>query len=110
ASAHVSIGSPGSGDGLPGAPASKCKTPVKLGVTYSSDLGPGLAAVGSPGTAADAANYAREQQALWQRGADDINSRGGFGGCKVVVGSHDFHVLDTSCFSTGSQAGCPAVA
>ena len=83
---------------------------MKLGVTYSSDLGPGLAAVGSPGTAADAANYAREQQALWQRGADDINSRGGFGGCKVVVVFHDFHVLNTSGFSSESQAECADLA
>src|SRR5205823_2186534 len=75
-----------------------CPTPVKLGITISSDEGQALAAFGAgPNAAQDAqlltaySKYATETN---QTMADWINSHGGLGpNCKLVIGVHDFKTL-----------------
>jgi hypothetical protein len=83
-----------------------CTTPVKIGVSYSSDEAAGLAIVGNSGASSQVGSYVQAQQALFQREADNINRHGGIGGCKVVLGFHDFKSLGSDGFSGESEAEC----
>ncbi len=101
-------GTDGSGGGSDAAAAagSTCSQTVKIGVSYSSDIATGLAAVGNPSAATQFGDYVQQQQALYQRMADDINARGGLAGCKVALVYHDFKALGSDGFSGESQTEC----
>lgn len=91
--------------------SSKCKAPVRIGISYSSDEGQALAAFGAgPNAAGDAqlaTQYAQYQAQANQTMADYINSHGGLGpGCQIVLSYHDFHILGSDGFTGESQTEC----
>lgn len=99
-------GGAGSNGATGGAAGSSCSKTIKLGVSYSSDLAAGLSAVGNPSAAAQAGDLVKQQQAIYQRTADDLNQRGGLAGCKVQLVFHDFKSLGAGGFSGESQSEC----
>ena len=86
--------------------ARACSKPVLIGASYSSDLATGLAAVGNPGAASTAAQYAANVQKSYQLGVDDLNKRGGVGGCPVQLDFFDFKSLGADGFDGQSQQEC----
>lgn len=100
-------GNAATGSGGAGRPAgASCSKTVKLGVSYSSDLATGLAAVGNPGAATQAGDLVKQTQAMYQRAVDDLNAHGGLAGCKVQLVYHDFKALGADGFSGESQTEC----
>ncbi|MHB8463914.1 MAG: ABC transporter substrate-binding protein [Acidimicrobiales bacterium] len=83
-----------------------CSKTVTIGGSYSSDLATGLAAVGNPTLATQTQNYVKDEQAIFQRSADYVNTHGGLGGCKVALVYHDFKSLGADGFSGESQSEC----
>ena len=79
---------------------------LRIGVSYSSDLAAGLAAVGQPEAAAQAGNYAEQQQAAYGAIVDDVNAWGGIGGCQVKLSYFDFSSLSSDGFDGQSQKEC----
>ena len=84
--------------------ASLCKQTVKLGVSYSSDLGQAVGATGNTSAATQTNSYVQAQHDIWQRAADYINAHGSLGGCKVQIAYHDFHT--TGDWTNESQLEC----
>jgi hypothetical protein len=79
---------------------------VKIGVSYSSDEGAALAAVGHPGNATGFTNYAQALKQGYQLGVDQLNRNGGLAGCKVVLAFHDFSAFAADGASGESQKEC----
>lgn len=80
--------------------------PLRLGVSYSSDLAAGLAAVGQPDAAADAGSYTERQEAAYGAIVDAHNARGGVAGCQVELFYFDFSSLASDGFDGQSQKEC----
>jgi ABC-type branched-subunit amino acid transport system substrate-binding protein len=109
--ADAGSGAVASGDTTGGGPGTaaagqSCSKTIRLGVSYSSDLAAGLSAVGNPSAASQAGDFVKQQQAIYQRTADDVNQRGGLAGCKVQLVFHDFKSLGAGGFSGESQSEC----
>ena len=88
--------------------AKKCSTPVKIGISYSSDMGAAVTALSNPTEGSDIQAYANQLKALYQTMADWINANGGLGadGCPVAIVYHDFHTLGSDGYGGESQAEC----
>lgn len=80
--------------------------PIRLGVSYSSDLAAGLAAVGQPEAAAQAANYGEQVQQIYQVPVEHLNQNGGIAGCRVELVFFDFSSLASDGFDGQSQREC----
>jgi ABC-type branched-subunit amino acid transport system substrate-binding protein len=80
--------------------------PLRLGVSYSSDMAAGLAAVGQPDAALQAGSFAEQQQAVYGAIVDDVNRAGGVAGCEVTLAYHDFSSLASDGFDGQSQKEC----
>ena len=106
-----SIASPGRAgvavppDGSLGA-ARRCGSPVKIGVSYSSDVGTAVGAAGGGAASGRAANYAEALKRMYQLGADEMNRRGGIAGCHIVLVYHDFKVASADGNDGQSQQEC----
>jgi ABC-type branched-subunit amino acid transport system substrate-binding protein len=83
-----------------------CTKPIKVGASYSSDLAAGLAAVGNPGAADQAATYGQTVEQVYKLGAEDINKRGGLAGCPIELDFFDFKALAADGFDGQSQQEC----
>lgn len=95
------------GTHAPAAGPAKCTTPVKIGVSYSSDLAGGFSSVGgSSGGASSAASYEQQEQSVFNALAANLNSHGGLAGCPVEVVYHDFLALAADGFSGESESEC----
>jgi hypothetical protein len=79
---------------------------VRIGVSYSSDEGAALAAVGHPGNATGFETYAQSLKRGYQIGVDDLNRSGGLAGCKMVLVFHDFSSFGADGNSGESQKEC----
>jgi ABC-type branched-subunit amino acid transport system substrate-binding protein len=87
--------------------AAKCATPVKIGVSYSSDLAGGFSSVGgSSSGASSAGSYEAQEQAVFNALAANLNKHGGLAGCPVEVVYHDFLSLAADGFSGESESEC----
>jgi hypothetical protein len=84
---------------VPGAAASNTPVPVtaaskacsvEVGITYSSDLETGAAALGHPTGAPDANAAEKQKQDEIVRSIKYLNSIGGLGGCRVTPVSYSF--------------------
>jgi ABC-type branched-subunit amino acid transport system substrate-binding protein len=80
--------------------------PVRVGVSYSSDLAAGLAAVGQPEAAAQAGSYTERLEAAYGAVANAVNQAGGIGGCEVNLVYFDFSSLASDGFDGQSQKEC----
>lgn len=83
-----------------------CTSQVKIGVSYSSDVGTAVGALGGGAASGRAGNYAEALKRMYQLGADDLNRRGGIAGCKVVLAYHDFKVASADGNDAQSQQEC----
>lgn len=103
--AVTNVDDPGGGGGfdLSGCPLGR---PLKLGVSYSSDLAAGLAVVGQPEAAATAVNYTDTLEATYRAIAESVNAEGGIGGCSVELVFFDFSSLAADGFDGQSQREC----
>lgn len=89
------------------APTAVCRTPVKLGLSYSSDTAAGFAAAGASSSAIQQqANYDNNVKALYQVAVDDLNTHGGVAGCPVALAWHDFHNSGADGYDAETQAEC----
>jgi len=93
----------GAGPDFSGCPLGR---PLRLGVSFSSDLAAGLAAVGQPEAAAQAGTYTERQKAAYGAIAKAVNQSGGIGGCQVELAFHDFSSLASDGFDGQSQKEC----
>jgi hypothetical protein len=82
-------GAAASGKPVAGAAASKACA-VEVGITYSSDLETGAAALGHPTGAPDANAAEKQKQDEIVRTMNYLNSVGGLGGCHVAPVSYSF--------------------
>lgn len=80
--------------------------PIKIGVSYSSDLAAGLAAVGQPDAAAQYGNYSEQVERIYQIPVDHLNQNGGIAGCEVQLVFFDFSSLASDGFDGQSQKEC----
>lgn len=80
--------------------------PLRLGVSYSSDLAAGLAAVGQPDAAATAGSYTEQLEAIYGAIVDARNARGGVAGCQIELAYFDFSSLASDGFDGQSQKEC----
>jgi hypothetical protein len=87
------------------APAA-CHTPVKIGVSDSSDAAAASAGVGYSKTTA-IANYQAKEKQLYNVGVANLNKRGGLGGCPVSLVFFDYTTMSaTESYDQVSQQEC----
>lgn len=108
ATGGTASGSTGAAGGLPTTgtvtrPA--CTKTLKIGVSWSSDFGAAVAAAGA-GSSAEGSNYADALKKFYSIGIQDLNRRGGLGGCKAELALHDFKVTAADGFDGQSQQEC----
>lgn len=74
-----------------------CRSPLKIGLTWSDQDPAAFAAVGAGSDFANGAKaYEANLKKMYQVGADDLNKRGGIGGCQIqLVWSDVKQVSDT---------------
>ena len=85
--------------------AATCTKVLKIGVSYSSDFGAAVAAA-TGGSQSAGSNYSESLKKMYSIGIEDLNRRGGLGGCKTQLALHDFKVAAADGFDGQSQQEC----
>lgn len=103
------IGGPGGAGGPRSTNA--CRTPVKLGLSSGRDQAAASGAVGGdPEQVQRFSTYQAAQKQLYQVAVDDVNRRGGIGGCPLTLVWHDFRWQSSEGWDAESQRECTAFA
>jgi ABC-type branched-subunit amino acid transport system substrate-binding protein len=89
-----------------------CKTPVKIGVTYSTDEGAVLTQLGNSalGKEVSSPTLVQTTKALYTHIASYINATGGLAGCPIQFVYYNFQFGDPAGESDNSQNECTAFA
>ncbi len=89
-----------------------CKTPVKIGVTYSTDEGQVLTQLGNSalGKEVSSPTLVQTTKALYTHIANYINATGGLDGCPIQFAYYNFQFGDPAGESDNSQHECTTFA